>query len=126
MRRRDGEGHLIVRQGDQRLDTVTLQFIEDAIGELQASLIRLILEPRRIYARPIDGKAETLEPHLRQKGDILFVMVVEVHAGVAGVILPCLQRRVGRDKDTGGTATVGYAVEAAEADELTAFVKLLG
>ena len=30
------------------------------------------------------------------------------------------------DKDTGGTATVGYAVEAAEADELTAFVKLLG
>ena len=32
----------------------------------------------------------------------------------------------GIDKDTGGTATVGYAVEAAEADELTAFVKLLG
>lgn len=32
----------------------------------------------------------------------------------------------GIDKDTGGTATVGYVVEAAEADELTAFVKLLG
>lgn len=32
----------------------------------------------------------------------------------------------GIDKDTDGTATVGYAVEAAEAEESTAFVKLLG
>ena len=32
----------------------------------------------------------------------------------------------GIEKDTDGTATVGYAVEAAKAEESTAFVKLLG
>lgn len=32
----------------------------------------------------------------------------------------------GIDKDTDGTATVGYAVQASGADEPTAFVKLLG
>ncbi|MBS6517452.1 MAG: DUF2190 family protein [Clostridium sp.] len=32
----------------------------------------------------------------------------------------------GIDKDADGTATVGYAVEAAKAEESTAFVKLLG
>ena len=44
-------------------------------------------------------------------------MVVEVHAGVAGVILPCLQRRVGRaaQLDLHAVDTVGHHVDVAQA-----------
>ena len=72
------ERGLVVADGDQRLDAVLLELVEDPVVEGQPLLVGLGLVTEREDAAPGDGEAEDLEAHLRQQGDVLGVTVVEV------------------------------------------------
>ena len=80
VRARQVQRGLVVADGDQRLDAVPLQFVEDTVVEGQALLIGLGLVSAWEDARPGDGEAEDLEAHLGEQGDVLGVAVVEVDA----------------------------------------------
>ena len=72
------ERGLVVADGDQRLDAVLLELVEDPVVEGQPLLVGLGLVTEREDTAPGDGEAEDLEAHLRQQGDVLGVTVVEV------------------------------------------------
>ena len=80
-------GQLVVREGDERLDAVCEAAVEDAVVEGHARLKRLVLEARRVEARPVDGGAQAVEAHLGEEGDVLLVVMVEVDGLMAGVEL---------------------------------------
>ncbi|MNE61871.1 hypothetical protein D3C80_1571150 [compost metagenome] len=70
--------HLIVRQSNQRLDTVPGHFIKQPIVKRQPGLVGGFLIALRENARPGNGGAQALEAHLREQRDILRVTVVKV------------------------------------------------
>ena len=80
-------GQLIMADGHQRLDAVLFAAVEHLVVEGQARLVGLFLHAGGEDARPVDGGAEHLEPHLGKQGNVLLVMVVEVDGVVAGVEL---------------------------------------
>ena len=78
-------GHLVVREGHQRLDAVLGAAVEDAVVEGQARLVGLGVVAVGEDAAPGDGHAEHVEAHLGEQGDVLLVVVVEVDAVVVGI-----------------------------------------
>jgi len=71
---------LVVRDRDQWLDAVLLQFVQDAVVEGQALLVRLEFVALREDPAPRDGEPEDGESHLGEERDVLGVPVVEVDA----------------------------------------------
>ena len=69
---------LIVADGDQWLDAVLLELVEDPVVEGKSLLVGLGLVAEREDTAPGDGEAEDLETHLCEQGDVLGVAVVEV------------------------------------------------
>ena len=84
MLRYDPPRDLIVAERDKRLDAVLFALVEYLVIESKPRLICLagiIWED----ARPVDRQTETLKAHLREKRNILRIMVVKVNRLVAGV-----------------------------------------
>jgi hypothetical protein len=69
---------LVVRDGDERLDSVFLELVEHPVVERQPGLVRLGLVAVREDAAPRDREPEHREAHLGEQGDVLRVAVVEV------------------------------------------------
>ena len=61
--------------------------LEHGAIELNSRLIGLGVLARGEDAAPVDGDAQALKAHLVKKGDVLFVMMVEVDGLVAGIVL---------------------------------------
>ena len=78
-------GHLVVRQGHERLDIVSAQAVEDAVVEGEAGLVGLGVVAVGEDAAPRDGHAEHVEAHLGEQRDILLVVMVEVDTVMIGV-----------------------------------------
>ncbi len=80
-----------VRDGHERLDAVGLAGAEDVLVEGEAGLVGGFLVAVGEDARPGDGHAEGLEAHLGEEGDVLLVVVIEVDAGLGGVVVAVLE-----------------------------------
>ena len=80
--------HIVMLDGDQRLDAVLLQFQKYVPVKIQTSLIGRFLHAVGVNARPGDGHAEHLEPHLRKEGNVLLVVMVKINGFVVGVVVP--------------------------------------
>ena len=81
------ERHLVVADGDHRLDAVRQQLIDHLLVEGEALLVGLVLLARGEDARPAGREAEHAEAHLGHEGDVLAPTVVEVDRAVAGIVL---------------------------------------
>lgn len=66
-------------QGNERLDAVTVQGIDQLFVELQAGLVGLGILPGGEDAGPGDGEAIDFEAHLGKEGNVLFPAVVVVN-----------------------------------------------
>ena len=71
-----------VVERDHRRDAVLQAFIDDVIVKLDAFFIRLAAALGQ-HARPRDGKAVRLQPHLAHERDVFLVAVVVVDGDVA-------------------------------------------
>ena len=80
-------GDLVVRDGDQGLDAVVAAALEHVPVELDARLVGLVLVAHREDAAPVDGGAEDLHAHLAEELDVLAIVMIEVDALVAGIVL---------------------------------------
>ena len=80
-----GEGHLIVAEGDERLDVVLRTFVHDTVIKRKASLVGLVLKSRREDARPVHREAENLEAHLGEKRDVFLVVMIEIDTVMARI-----------------------------------------
>ena len=78
---------LIVAEGHQGLDAVFMQLVEHIVVKLHTRCIGFLFQARGVQAAPVDGEPEGLEAHFTEEGDVLFVVVVEVDALVAGVVI---------------------------------------
>ena len=79
--------HLEVRERDDRLHAVGMHRVEEIVVELQALFIRLRLVAVREDARPGNARAEALEAHLSEQGNVLFVVMVEINGIVVRIDL---------------------------------------
>ena len=77
--------HLVVADGDKRLDAVPEAFVDDLIVMAQACFIGLSLVAIREDAGPCDGEAIALEAHFGKKGNVLFESVVVLDGLMTGV-----------------------------------------
>ena len=80
-----------VRDGHERLDAVRLALAEYILVEGQASLVGLGLITVGEDAAPRQAHAEGLKPHLGKEGDVLLVVVVEIDAGLCGIVIAVLE-----------------------------------
>ena len=78
-------GHLVVRQGHERLDIVSAQAVEDAVVEGEAGLVGLGVVTVGEDAAPRDGHAEHGKAHLGEQRDVLLVVMVKVDTVMVGV-----------------------------------------
>ena len=78
-------GHLVVRQGHERLDIVSAQAVEDAVVEGEAGLVGLGVIAVGEDAAPRDGHAEHGKAHLGEQRDVLLVVMVKVDTVMVGV-----------------------------------------
>lgn len=67
---------------------VFIHLVEEVVVELEAGLVRLLLIAVREDARPRDARAEALESHLGEQGDVFLIMMIEVDRLVVWVVLP--------------------------------------
>ena len=121
-----GQGHLVVADGHHRHDVVFFQLVQYLVVEGQARLVGLGLVPPGEDARPGNGEAEALEAHLSQQSDVLFIMVVEIHAVVAGVVVPGVHAVVDHPLYRGAAALVHVVDGNALAALLPGTLKLVG
>ena len=104
--------HLIVIQGDQRLNAVFFQLCKYLIVKLQTRFVGLRLGSFWEDARPVDGHPIHLEAHFCKQRNILFIMVIEIGAAVAGIIVPALvdlKRNAARQLMGAGYHCIGQA-----------------
>ena len=80
-----------VRDGHERLDTVRLALAEHILVESQPSLVGLGLVTVGEDTGPGQAHAEGLKAHLGKEGDILLVVVVEIDAGLRGIVIAVLE-----------------------------------
>ena len=80
-----------VRDSHERLDAVRLALAEHVLVEVQASLVRLGLVAVGEDAGPRKAHAEGLKAHLGKEGDVLLVMVIEIDAGLRGIVIAVLE-----------------------------------
>ena len=106
-----GVGQFIVADRDKRLDAVLFTAVEHPVIEGKACLVGLGVLAGREDARPVDGSAEGLEPHLGKEGDVLLVMVVEVDGLMTGIELVRLDG--GGKQFRAGVGTVGTHIRDA-------------
>ena len=78
-------GHLVVREGHERLDVVGAQAVEDAVVEGEAGLVGLSIVAVGEDTAPGDGHAEHVEAHLGEQRDVLLIVMVEIDAVMVGV-----------------------------------------
>ena len=79
-------GHFIVADGDQRLDVLGEQIVDDVLIELQTLFVGGLFVARGEDAAPRDGEAVHAVAHLGHIVDILAPAVIEVHGLMAGVV----------------------------------------
>ena len=109
-------GHLVVRQGHERLDVVGAQAVEDAVVEGEAGLVGLGVVAVGEDTAPGDGHAEHVEAHLGEQRDILLVVMVEIDAVMIGV------EAVGVDADRNLTRLLVAAAQEVVVDGRAAAV----
>ena len=80
-----------VRDGHERLDAVRLTLAEYVLVEGQASLVGLGLVAVGEDAGPRQAHAEGLKAHLGKEGDVLLVVVIEIDAGLRGIVIAVLE-----------------------------------
>ena len=85
------DGAVEVRDGHERLDAVRLALAEHVLVEGQAGLVGLGLVTVGEDAGPRQAHAEGLKAHLGKEGDVLLVVVVEIDAGLRGVVITVLE-----------------------------------
>ena len=80
-----------MRDGHERLDAVRLALAEHVLVEGEACLVGLGLIAVGEDAGPGQAHAERLEAHLGEQRDVLFVVVVEIDAGLGGIVIAVLE-----------------------------------
>ena len=80
-----------VRDGHKRLDAVRLALAEYVLVEGQTGLVGLGLVTVGEDAGPRQTHAEGLKAHLGKESDVLFVVVVEIDAGLRGIVIAVLE-----------------------------------
>ena len=80
-----------VRNGHERLDTLCLTLAEHVLVKCQAVLVGLGLVTVGEDAGPRQAHAEGLKAHLGEEGDVLLVVVVEIDAGLRGIVIAVLE-----------------------------------
>ena len=80
-----------VCDGHERLDAVRLALTEYVLVEGQASLVGLGLITVGEDAGPCQAHAEGLKTHLGKEGDVLLVVVIEIDAGLRGIVIAVLE-----------------------------------
>ena len=80
-----------VRDGHERLDAVRLALAEHVLVESQTGLVGLSLVAIGEDAGPGQAHAEGLKAHLGKEGDVLLVVVVEIDAGLRGIVIAVLE-----------------------------------
>ena len=78
-------GHLVVREGHERLDVVSAQAVENAVVEGEAGLVGLGVVAVGEDTAPGDGHAEHVEAHLGEQRNVLLVVMVEIDAVMVGI-----------------------------------------
>ena len=99
-----GKRQLVVAERHERLDTVLAALLEHTAVKVDTGLIGLGLFARGKDATPVDGHAQTLEAHLAKKGDVFFVMMIEIDSFVAGIVLVLVHRRGDHTRRVHGAA----------------------
>ena len=80
-----------VRDGHERLDAVRLTLAEHVLVEGQAGLVGLGLVTVGEDAGPRQAHTEGLKAHLGKEGDVLLVVVIEIDAGLRGIVIAVLE-----------------------------------
>ena len=80
-----------VRNGHERLDTVCLTLAEHVLVKCQAGLVGLGLVTVGEDSSPRQAHAEGLKAHLGKESDVLLVVVVEIDAGLRGIVIAVLE-----------------------------------
>ena len=80
-----------VRDGHERLDAVRLALAEHVLVESQTGLVGLGLVAVGEDTGPGQAHAEGLKAHLGEQRDVLLVVVVEIDAGLRGVVIAVLE-----------------------------------
>ena len=109
-------GHLVVREGHERLDIVGTQAVEDAVVEGEAGLVGLSVVAVGKDTAPGDGHAEHGKAHLGEQRDVLLVVMVEIDTVMIGV------EAVGVDVDRNLTRLLVAAAQEMIVDRSTAAV----
>ena len=78
-------GHLVVREGHERLDVVSAQAVENAVVEGETGLVGLGVVAVGEDTAPRDGHAEHVEAHLGEQRNVLLVVMVEIDAVMVGI-----------------------------------------
>ena len=99
-----GQRHLVVAQGDQRLDAQTAHLGEKVLIELQAFLVGFGLLAGGEDPGPGDGDPQHGKAHLGKEGEVLLVVMVEVDTPAFGV------GRVAGVRHGGGDLVVAHGV----------------
>ena len=76
---------LIVADCYQRLDAMRPAAVKHAVIKGQPGLVRLLFHAGRINSGPVDTGPEYPKAHLRQKGDVLLIMMIEINRFMAGI-----------------------------------------
>ena len=74
-----------VAKGNQRFDPIFPALVKDFIIESETCLIGSILISIRKYPCPAYGQPVTLKPHLSEKGNILFKMMIMIYSLVTWI-----------------------------------------
>ena len=85
------DGAVEVRDGHERLDAVLLALTEHVLVKGQAGLVGLALVTVGENAGPGQAHAEGLKTHLGKEGDVLLVVMVEIDAGLRGIVIAVLE-----------------------------------
>ena len=80
-----------VRDSHEWLDAVLLALAEYILVEGQASLVGLGLVAVGEDAGPSQAHTEGLKAHLGKESDVLFVVVIEIDAGLRGIVIAVLE-----------------------------------
>ena len=77
--------------GDQRLDVVLFQFVQNIGIKFQTCFVGSLFQTGGEDTAPADGEPVDVEAHTGHQCNILLVMVVEVHGFVTGIIFVLVQ-----------------------------------
>ena len=85
------DGAVEVRDGHERLDAVRLALAEHVLVKGQAGLVGLGLVTVGEDTGPGQAHAEGLKAHLGKEGNVLLVVMVEIDAGLRGIVIAVLE-----------------------------------